>query len=63
MFIIYVFSSLSFPGQEIRFALVNLGYDVSVEETERVVRAADQDGDGFINYEEFYSHLIADANE
>ena len=50
-------------GQEIRFALVNLGYDVSVEETERVVREADQDGDGFINYEEFYLHLISDGKE
>ncbi|EDW34518.1 GL21536 [Drosophila persimilis] len=38
---------------ELRFAMINLGEKVTEEEIDDMVREADFDGDGLINYEEF----------
>ncbi|EDW34519.1 GL21535 [Drosophila persimilis] len=38
---------------ELRFVMINLGEKVSDEEIDEMIREADFDGDGLINYEEF----------
>ncbi|BFF88805.1 calmodulin-related protein 97A-like [Drosophila madeirensis] len=38
---------------ELRFVMINLGEKVTDEEIDEMIREADFDGDGLINYEEF----------
>lgn len=38
---------------ELRFVMINLGEKVTDEEIDEMIREADFDGDGMINYEEF----------
>ena len=37
-----------------RYAMRKLGHPISEREAARMVRRADSDGDGLINYQEFY---------
>ena len=39
---------------ELRHVMMNLGEKISEEECDAMVEEADTDGDGSINYEEFY---------
>ena len=44
---------------ELRHVMMNLGEAVSEEECDAMVDEADKDGDGSINYEEFYSMMTS----
>jgi len=44
---------------ELRHVMLNLGEQVSEEECDAMVDEADIDGDGCINYEEFYSMMTS----
>jgi Ca2+-binding EF-hand superfamily protein len=50
--------SLSFPLQ-LRHVMVNLGEKLTEEEVEEMIREADVDGDGQVNYEEFVKMMVA----
>ena len=40
-------------AQELRLTMKNLGEDLSAEDVKAMIRAADKNGDGKIDYEEF----------
>ena len=42
----------------LRFALRRMGHDVSVMEAERMIRSADKNGDGLVDYREFYEKMM-----
>ena len=42
----------------IRFALRQMGHEVSSREAERMIRSADKNGDGLVNYQEFYEKMM-----
>ena len=44
---------------ELRHVMMNLGEKISEEECDAMVDEADIDGDGSINYEEFYSMMTS----
>ena len=44
---------------ELRHVMLNLGEAVTEEECDAMVDEADVDGDGCINYEEFYSMMTS----
>ena len=44
---------------ELRHVMMNLGEKISEEECDAMVEEADVDGDGSINYEEFYSMMTS----
>lgn len=44
---------------ELRHVMMNLGEAVSEEECDAMVEEADVDGDGSINYEEFYMMMTS----
>ena len=41
-----------------RFVLRQMGHDVSNREAERMIRSADKNGDGLVNYQEFYEKMM-----
>ena len=43
--------------QELACVMGNLGIELSSEEVEMMIDEADEDGDGQINYEEFYAMM------
>jgi len=45
-------------AQELKHVMTSLGEKVSDEEVEEMIREADIDGDGYINYEEFVRMII-----
>jgi calmodulin len=45
-------------AQELKHVMTSLGEKVSDEEVEEMIRDADIDGDGYINYEEFVRMII-----
>ena len=44
---------------ELRHVMMNLGEKISEEECDAMVEEADIDGDGSINYEEFYNMMTS----
>ena len=44
---------------ELRHVMMNLGEKISEEECDAMVEEADTDGDGCINYEEFYMMMTS----
>ena len=42
----------------LRFALRRMGHVVSEREAERMIRSADKNGDGLVNYREFYDKMM-----
>ena len=42
----------------LRFALRRMGHDVSEREVERMIRSADKNGDGLVDYREFYQKMM-----
>ena len=44
---------------ELRHVMMNLGEAISEEECDAMVDEADKDGDGSINYEEFYAMMTS----
>ena len=44
---------------ELRHVMMNLGEKISEEECDAMVEEADTDGDGCINYEEFYQMMTS----
>jgi len=45
---------------ELRHVMTNLGEKLSDEEVDEMIREADVDGDGQINYEEFVKMMVSD---
>jgi calmodulin len=45
-------------GQELKHVMISLGEKITDEEVEEMIREADIDGDGYINYEEFVRMII-----
>ena len=41
-----------------RFALKQMGHAVSNREAERMIWSADKNGDGLVNYQEFYEKMM-----
>lgn len=50
-------------AQELKHVLTVLGKKYSDEEAEMMIREADDDGDGFIQYEEFVKRALRDKEE
>ena len=48
---------------ELRHIMTNLGEKLTDEEADEMIREADIDGDGQINYEEFVKNLFSTAQE
>lgn len=46
-------------AQELRHVMTNLGEKLSAEEADEMIREADVDGDGQINYEEFVKMMLS----
>lgn len=44
---------------QLRHVMTNLGEKLSQEEVEEMIREADTDGDGQVNYEEFVSMMLS----
>ena len=49
----------SFSAAELRLVMTNLGEKLTDEEVDEMIREADVDGDGQINYEEFVKMMMA----
>ncbi|KAL6146773.1 hypothetical protein ACLB2K_057450 [Fragaria x ananassa] len=47
---------------ELRNVMINLGERLTDEEAEQMIREADLDGDGLVNYEEFVTMIAAASN-
>lgn len=47
-------------AEELKRVCGSLGEKVTEAEAENMIRAADQDGDGHVNYEEFMKIMMAD---
>ncbi|KAI7847318.1 hypothetical protein BDC45DRAFT_452018 [Circinella umbellata] len=45
-------------GEDLRQGLLNFGETVTEDDIQRMLRSADVDGDGMINYEEFVKILV-----
>jgi calmodulin len=45
-------------GQELKHVMTSLGEKITDEEVDEMIREADIDGDGYINYEEFVRMII-----
>ncbi|KAK8638029.1 hypothetical protein V6N13_136472 [Hibiscus sabdariffa] len=46
---------------ELRLVMINIGEKVTDEELEQMIREADLDGDGQVNYDEFFRMMMATA--
>ncbi|XP_058105407.1 calmodulin-1-like [Magnolia sinica] len=46
-------------ANELRHVMINLGEKLTDEEVEQMIREADMDGDGQVNYEEFVRMMMA----
>jgi len=44
---------------QLRHVMINLGEQLTDEELEQMIREADLDGDGLVNYEEFVRIMLA----
>jgi len=44
---------------QLRHVMINLGEQLTDEELEQMIREADLDGDGQVNYEEFVRIMLA----
>ncbi len=44
---------------QLRHVMLNLGERLTEEEVEEMIREADVDGDGSVNYEEFVKMMLA----
>ena len=42
----------------LRFSLRRMGHDVSEREAEKMIRSADKNGDGLVDYREFYQKMM-----
>jgi calmodulin len=49
----------SISAAELRHVMTNLGEKLTDEEVDEMIREADVDGDGQINYEEFVKMMMA----
>lgn len=47
------------PGVQLRHVMTNLGEKLTDEEVDEMIREADVDGDGQVNYEEFVKMMMA----
>eukprot|EP00095_Tigriopus_kingsejongensis_P012274 maker-scaffold577_size191314-snap-gene-0.34 protein:Tk12274 transcript:maker-scaffold577_size191314-snap-gene-0.34-mRNA-1 annotation:"striated muscle-like" len=45
-------------ASELRFAMNQLGYPIDQNEAKRMIQDADKNGDGLVNYEEFYNKIM-----
>ena len=43
---------------ELRYVMANLGEKLTDDEVEEMIRDADIDGDGQVNYEEFVKYMV-----
>jgi len=50
-------------ASELRHVMTNLGEKLSQEEVEEMIREADTDGDGQVNYEEFVSMMLSTSGK
>ncbi len=48
---------------QLRHVMTNLGEKLTDEEVDEMIREADVDGDGQVNYEEFVKMMMAKMNE
>lgn len=48
-----------FLGGQLRHVMINLGEKLTDEEVEQMIREADMDGDGQVNYDEFVRIMMA----
>lgn len=58
-FLVYSCYSMCFHCAQLRNVMFNLGERLTDEEAEQMIREADLDGDGQVNYEEFVRMMLA----
>lgn len=55
----YSFVNICFTMLQLRHVMTNLGEKLTDEEVNEMIREADIDGDGQVNYEEFVRMMLA----
>ena len=58
-FLVYSCYSMCFHCTQLRNVMFNLGERLTDEEAEQMIREADLDGDGKVNYDEFVRMMLA----
>lgn len=53
------FAEVHLPHMQLRHVMTNLGEKLTDEEVDEMIREADIDGDGQVNYEEFVRMMLA----